>query len=437
MNMRIFFGKVKRKIMRRAATCYLRYSPAWLRRFFWWFHPEACRQRRLEQAMRKKDCISVAFIITEMSVWKGESIFTEMLRHPRFSPFIWLMKDTQIKDDVLSRSKQDAVRDYANAHGYCCADNISLETLREQYHPDIIFLAKPYPGLTRYSTLDFTQELVCYLPYAYSCVLVPEGTRFNGIGELFWKRLAENQSVRRAIGSMLFNGGYNLAVTGAPSLDALMVEHQNEEREEIGVWKIRDAACKKVIWAPHWTIPGSASWFRFSTFHLVAEAMQEMAVLYKEQIHFAFKPHPLLKNTLYHLPDWGKERTDAYYAWWAEQTHTQLETGAYAALFRQSDAMIHDCGSFINEYLCVNKPCMYLMQSPEAFMTFDPFTQTALKSCYVHGYGSEDIHAFLQKVIRGQEDELQLSRECYRRRYLLPPHNVSAAQNVVNLILGK
>lgn len=384
--------------------------------------------------MRKKVCISVAFIITEMSVWKGESVFEEMLKHPRFSPFIWLMKDTQIRDDVLSRAKQDAVRDYANAHGYCCADNISLETLREQYHPDIIFLAKPYPGLTRYSTRDFTQELVCYLPYAFSASFIPECVCFGGAGDLFWKRLVENRPVYRGMRSLLMNGGYNLEIVGYPPLDVLMSEN-NEETSD-SVWKKQETACKRVIWAPHWTIPGSGSWFNFSTFLLVAEAMQELVSRYRGRIQFAFKPHPLLKNTLYQQPDWGKERTDAYYEWWNLQPNTQWESGAYAALFRQSDALIHDCGSFVNEYLCVNKPCMYLQRGKDFVSPFDPFTTEALEQCYFHGSSPVDIELFLEHVVLSQADTLCDARKKYIQRYLAPPHERTSAGNVVSMILG-
>ena len=105
-------------------------------------------------------------------------------------------------------------------------------------------------------------------------------------------------------------------------------------------------------------------WLFYGTFMRTGEILLEMAEKYRGRIQFAFKPHPNLHYTLCQHPQWGKQRTDAFYAKWREMPNTQFEDGAYADLFMQSDAMIHDCGSFIQEYLFADKPCMYL-KDPE------------------------------------------------------------------------
>lgn len=88
--------------------------------------------------------------------------------------------------------------------------------------------------------------------------------------------------------------------------------------------------------------------------------MVTFAQKYKDKVQIVFKPHPMLYRTLCEHSEWGKERTDAYYSMWNNMSNTQLEEGDYTELFMQSDAMIHDCGSFILEYLAVDKPCMFL-----------------------------------------------------------------------------
>jgi DivIVA domain-containing protein len=70
---------------------------------------------------------------------------------------------------------------------------------------------------------------------------------------------------------------------------------------------------------------------------IVVSHDKEFAEKYADRIQWAFKPHPLLRDTLYQHPDWGKERTDAYYGRWESMPNTQLETGAYVELFKQSD----------------------------------------------------------------------------------------------------
>jgi CDP-glycerol glycerophosphotransferase (TagB/SpsB family) len=92
----------------------------------------------------------------------------------------------------------------------------------------------------------------------------------------------------------------------------------------------------------------------------MAELMLELAQAYKDRIQIAFKPHPSLITQLYQHPDWGKERADDYYARWQQMENTQLETGGYVDLFMTSDAMIHDSGSFVVEYLYANRPVMFV-----------------------------------------------------------------------------
>lgn len=434
MKIRVYCGKWKRKIYGYISELYLRYVSDSTRRRLWTLHPSACRMRRLERAMRKKDCISVAFIITEMAVWKGESVFKAMLEHPRFSPFIWLLQDSQIKDAELSQSKQDAVRDYVRMRGYRCADNLSLDVLREQYHPDIIFLAKPYPGLIPYGMQDFRKELVCYIPYGFSNLRVPESHVFSGYANVIWRRFAENSHIKKAVSHLLLNGGFNVVCTGYSPADELWAETRAPQQEK-RAWPELQPSCKRVIWAPHWSV-FSQGMLVLSNFLSMAEPMLKLVNKYEGRIHFAFKPHPLLKQTLYITPGWGKEKTEAYFEQWQKMPNSQLVTGEYIDLFRQSDAMVHDSSSFINEYLYVNKPCMFLHRKDRP-MSFDELTLSALTRGYYVGCSVEDVEHFLEDVVLDGRDIMSDSRRGYFREMLKPPYECSAAQNIILSILEK
>ncbi|MDO4954940.1 MAG: hypothetical protein Q4E43_07370 [Akkermansia sp.] len=189
---------------------------------------------------------------------------------------------------------------------------------------------------------------------------------------------------------------------------------------------------KRVIWAPHWTIERKNCWLFYGTFMQTGEILLEMAEKYRGQIQFAFKPHPNLYNSLCEHPQWGKEKTDAFYAKWREMPNTQFEDGAYTNLFMQSDAMIHDCGSFIQEYLFANKPCMYL-KDPENRQDYSAMAEDCLNA-YQMGITREDIEAFLQMVLRGEDPKAEV-RGQLREKYLVPPHGQSAAQNIIDCLL--
>ena len=114
--------------------------------------------------------------------------------------------------------------------------------------------------------------------------------------------------------------------------------------------------------------------------------------------------------------------------------NSQLETGAYELLFKQSDAMVHDSGSFIMEYLLVDKPCMYL-QAGNGYSGFNEDTLQAL-ACYQKGSTVAEIEHFLLGLIHNAPDSMARARSRYMKQYLLPPGGCSAAQNIINSILN-
>ena len=190
---------------------------------------------------------------------------------------------------------------------------------------------------------------------------------------------------------------------------------------------------KRVIWAPHWTVGEADSFFSTSTFLQYADFMLELARKYSSQIQFCFKPHPMLHNRLCRLEGWGRERADAYYRKWQELPNAQYNNGEYVGLFKQSDALIHDCGSFLIEYLMTGKPCMYLFREVKKAPDLNRMSIDALE-CHYHGYTKEHIEEFLLNLLSGHDSMLR-DRQSYRETYLLPQNGKTAAQNIIDTIL--
>ena len=133
---------------------------------------------------------------------------------------------------------------------------------------------------------------------------------------------------------------------------------------------------------------------------------------------------------------WGKEKADAYYAAWNAPgvSHVTVNDG-YLSLFKHSDAMIHDCGSFTVEYLYTGNPVMYLVRDSHHK---DNMTENAAKAFDLHykGMSKEDIERFILSVIAG-DDPRQEERSAFVRNHLQPPYGKSACTNIINAILGK
>lgn len=405
-----------------------------LRRFFWKRGEIYRRMEAIAARMREKEVITVAFMVMDLPCWKCDSVFRLMMQHPRFRPIIWLVPEIQLQDEEERRRKHADMQSFFAARQYPVAGLISLQEMRAQYAPDIVFLPKPYAGATAWEVKDMDRELVCYVPYCFQNG--KDHDFLYGQENVVWYNFYPTPGVLRICERIMPNAAANVVVTGAPVADHYLFEKSDED-ETGSAWKNCPGSPLRIIWAPHWTVASESvmgeCWFKVSTFLDVAEGMLQLAEKYTDQVQWAFKPHPLLRDTLYQLPEWGKERTDAYYERWASMPNTQLETGAYVELFKQSDAMVHDSGSFIMEYLLVDKPCMYL-QLEGASVDFNEDTQRAL-DCYRKGKSIEDVESFLLELLQGKPDAMSRPRARYRKNSLIPPCGKTAAQNIIDVIL--
>ena len=203
---------------------------------------------------------------------------------------------------------------------------------------------------------------------------------------------------------------------------------------EKDIWKPQDQQKKRVIWAPHYTITEGGLLHRDS-FTWLSEAMLDIAAEYKTRIQFAFKPHPKLLSVLYELPDWGKEKADAYYNRWANGSNTQLETGEYVDLFKSSDAMIHDSSSFSVEYHFTGKPVLFLSSDLNSVLSsLNDFGKQAILAHY-QGNDKDHIVSFLEKTVLNGEDPRYEERQRFRERFLLSPGNRSVTESIFQVFV--
>ena len=208
-------------------------------------------------------------------------------------------------------------------------------------------------------------------------------------------------------------GASHVVVTGYPMADRLLSEEPVNE----GVWKEKDPSVKRVIWAPHHSVL-EGDYLDYSHFLELADGMVELARKYRGKIRFAFKPHPRLKPKLHQHPDWGVERTEAYYRLWDEMPNTVFVEGDYVDLFRSSDALVHDCSSFLGEYLFMDKPVAYMGDKALVSKDLNEFG----RACLEHHYTATTLEAvtqFLDHVVLGGEDPMEPARRAFRETVLV------------------
>lgn len=356
------------------------------------------KHANLLEVLKEKDRIKVIFLAIHKSVWKVDTVFKRMQSDPLFEPVILVCPYMVFGKERMRQDLKDTY-EYFEEKGYPVISSYSTVEERwitlEELEPDIIFFTNPHKlTLEEYYEKAYLNYLTCYVPYAHD---VSKYDRYQPqynqyFHNAIWKIFAPHDDDLKIFKDFAQSKGKNVYVTGYPACEPFF------DKSEVNPWKINDK--KKIIWAPHHTIEKNS--FSISNFLALSYFFKQLAQKYKNEVQFAFKPHPLLKQKLYNHPEWGVNKTNEYYLFWEESENTQLNLGDYCDLFKQSDAMIHDSGSFLAEYHYVNKPVFYICNE-SVFEYLNPFGLKALESCQ-RGFKEKEIEDFIISVIEGNDN---------------------------------
>lgn len=372
--------------------------------------------------IRRQKQITVVFVITVIDAWKTESLFLRMRNHPRFNPILLVLPARELNEDS---SKVEKV---LIGKGYPYTKLKQSETIKGKLNPDIIFYQKPYWWVIDddYYYRNNTYALFCYAHYGFHTINSPKLLNHKLLNYA-WQVYFENESCAKDACRSMNNNGRNIVVAGTPMMDefscisdATTIEGNKKKK-------------KTIIWAPHHTIPNTDQWLPYSTFLDYSNFMVHMAEKYSESVDIVFKPHPSLAITLEKV--WGKEKVDEYYNLWNSMPNCKLANGEYLNLFLESDAMIHDCSSFIIEYMYFNKPVMFLTNGYNHKANLFDYAKLAFDLHY-KGQNEKDIEEFIKSVING-EDKLVNKRKEFVDIYLRLSGGSSACENIISAILGE
>lgn len=386
--------------------------------------------KALKQLMQK-DIYKCVFLVPFESTWKCDKLYNIMEHHPRFYPLIIVCPVINYgRDNMLEQMDRcyNTFKDkgYRVLKAYNINSNHYID-LQQDIKPDLIFYTNPYKGLVdeRYYITNLKNILSVYIPYYYN-----ESADYNLaydvlLHNLVWRRYLETPFHQTLAVRYSRNKGINTYVSGYPSIESLIdIQHSVSYKD----WKSQDPRLKRIIWAPHHTVDENYD-YQYSSFLQYCDYMVELAQKYDKKVLIVFKPHPVLRNKLEKL--WGKEKTDSYYLKWDTMPNTSLVEGEYVDLFLSSDAMIHDSGSFIVEYLYCNKPVMRPLNGIPLNKLHNEFGLRCLDNYYL-AHNKEDIDQFVQNVINGV-DPLKEQRTKFVNEVLMPKG--SPSQNIIDDIL--
>lgn len=385
------------------------------------------RNRKNLQRLSGKDIYNVIFFVEKSSLWKYNALYSLMKQSNHFNPIVIVSPNITLPKDEMIRTMlatyNELYKDgYHVIKGYDEAVHSYINV--RKLDPHIIFFTSAWEGYLdkRFHIRQYTDVLTCYMNYGWATTPF-EWSFVTNVSLRVWRYWQECEDYNRILKQWVPGG--NAVVTGSPMYDAFINTKVTGKD-----WKLKDAKLKRVIYAPHHSIPEVANGILpLSTFLIHYETMLEVAELYKDKIQFVFKPHPLLLNHLYQHSEWGREKTDAYYLRWINGCNTNFVNGEYIDLFKTSDAIIHDCSSFTMEYLYTKKPALFLANFGHEGQAND----VALRAYNAHykAKTKEEICNFLDNVVLIGTDPKKEEHENFFNDVLLPPHSRTASENIL------
>jgi CDP-glycerol:poly(glycerophosphate) glycerophosphotransferase len=391
------------------------------------------KQRNTLIRLKTKAKIKVAFFLIHESIWKYEGVYRLIEKDKRFDPIVVVCPYIAYGEETMFRDMNKAYNFFIT-RGYNVVRTFNEDTkewldVKKHIKPDIIFFTNPYK-LTKdeYYITNFLDYLTCYVQYSFTIANLNKQIYDQLFHNLLWKAFYETNIHKELAIENSRNRGCNVEVTGYPGVDILL----NKKYIPSDVWKIQAKQLKRIIWAPHHTIE-SGGILDYSNFLFYADFMVEVAKEYQDRIQIAFKPHPILKSKLYEYTEWGKMRTNEYFKKWQLLPNGQLEESAYEDLFLTSDAMIHDSGSFMTEYLFTGKPSLFTVRDKDLINRLNPFGQMVFDQLY-HAIDEKEIIIFIEEVVIRGEDNLRNKRLEFYNNNLRLPGNSSASESIFKII---
>ncbi len=391
------------------------------------------QQDKLVKSLKNKEVLKVLFFLQTGSVWKYDSLYKLFEKSDRFDPIVVIAPFNVhiIYDKEECFKVMRETEEFAKSMGYKYMNSYDYEKkkwldVKRIVSPDIVFFSKPYKD-TVYSChiYNYLDCLTMHVPYGIVVLDIFKNNYNLPFHNLLWKYVVETNYQKELAKQYSLCQADNVFVGGALGVENLM----RDDYLPKDVWKHQSTPKKRIIWAPHHTVDYL---FNFSNFLSCCDEMVELAEKYKDSVQFAFKPHPVLKFKLINL--WGKEKTEAYYQKWAEMENCQIEEGDYIDLFKSSDALIHDCGSFIAEYLYTRKPVLFMVKNDDVMGHMSIFGEKCMENHYL-SKSKEDVERFVSSVVVEGKDTMAQGRNQFYQDTLCPEDGVLPSQAIYNKLM--
>ncbi|MGH2307431.1 CDP-glycerol glycerophosphotransferase family protein [Aliarcobacter sp. ERUVET-8] len=373
--------------------------------------------------------IKVAFFISQQQLWCGQSVYNELEKSEYFEPIIVAFPD---RENRVESNTKTCINNYEFFKKQSMNVIFGYDIEKDEFYnyekirADIVFFDQPYPRLPedlRWPII-YKDTLVCYIPYGYKVGNLKQDHFNIELHNSCWTIFAESLWHKEQFINYGAHNGKNVVVSGYPKFD----EYNDKELKKCNIWKLpkhkKYNSIKKIIWAPHWSIGKE---LQYSTFDKYYKFFLELATKNKN-ISWVLKPHQRLKHYITEIGFMSEKEANNYFnAWNKLDNGIYYNDSNYMDIFKTSDALITDCGSFLAEYLPTKKPIIHLIN--EKSIGYNEIGEK-LTDSYYKIFNREDLEATINNVILSENDYLKDIR--LNNLYLVTPNSNGAGKYIVD-----
>lgn len=365
--------------------------------------------KRIRERVMEGRKARIGFAVVFDSVFPMAPVFEKMTDDDLFEPFIVVIPDANrgLEHEIGQYvSTYVSLRNrYPGARIIDVYDRKSGEYSDISHECDMYCTANPYDSMTRpyFATDHFWRRHIPVIYANYGLNMARSYQRYlreaAWFGK-FWRVYAENLYCLNDLKSNPHR--VDAILSGYPKMDALAGQR------EIGRNR------KKILVAPHHSVQKGLCSVNFGNFLRLADFFLDLPLRYPG-IDFVFRPHPLLFVNLEKESVWGAEKAADYWRKLERIPNAELQRGGdYLHTFANSDALIHDCGSFSGEYLYTGKPCCRIIsRDADIDGEYSEFGKKCM-DCHYLAHDEREILRFMDETVIGNHDPKKELRRKFR-----------------------
>ncbi|WP_425041382.1 hypothetical protein [Primorskyibacter sp. S187A] len=266
----------------------------------------------------------------------------------------------------------------------------------ERLDADVVFIQQPW-GMQDLPRRLARHTRVAYVHYGMP--VISNDTMQFGLAQFhpwLWRYYAPTRLHADMIQAAQGSKPPHICITGHPKFDTFLTPEP--PRRDVEIWP-GEATRKRVIVAPHHGLERGS--LGLGTFAWSGPTLLDVARKHPE-IDFLLRPHPNMALGLMRSRIMTEAQWEHYKAQWSALPNGVVQDGgSYWDVFRSSDALITDSGSFLAEYLPTGAPLIRLEQNCAA--PLNAFGQTLAEAFYKVSNSGELETVFENLIVQGND----------------------------------